>query len=246
MQEDHNIVRSPKSFNSQIGVPLSVWQMNEQHDLAIFEAGISQQGEMLRLEKIIQPTIGILTNIGEAHNEGFIDADHKFREKLSLFRNTEVLIGREIDFTGREEYIEMLGEDLKLLTWGSSEKNKFIVRSIEKNSETTSITLFYNAEEKRFTIPFTDDASIENSITCCCLLLHLGIAGDVIKKRMQKLQPVNMRLEMKKGVNQCTIINDSYSVDLSSFEIALNFLGQQSGGIKKNSYHFRFSPIRHK
>src|ERR1043165_6918388 len=120
LHEDHNIVRSPKSFNSQTGVPLSVWQMNEQHDLALFEAGISQQGEMLRLEKIIQPTIGILTNIGEAHNEGFIDADHKFREKLSLFRNAKVLIGREIDFTGREEYVEMLGEDLKLLTWGSS------------------------------------------------------------------------------------------------------------------------------
>ena len=233
LHEDHNIIRSPKSFNSQIGVPLSVWQMNEQHDLGIFEAGISQQGEMLRLEKIIQPTIGILTNIGEAHSEGFIDADHKFREKLSLFRNVNVLIGREVDFTGREEYVEMLSEDLKLLTWGPSEKNNFIIRSINKYDDATSIDIAVNSNEEQFTIPFTDEASIENAITCCCILLHLGIDEDIIRERMKKLQPVNMRLEMKKGINHCTIINDSYSADLSSFEIALNFLDQQSGGTKK-------------
>lgn len=235
LHEDYNIVRSPKSFNSQIGVPLSVWQMNEQHDLAIFEAGISQQGEMLRLEKMILPTIGILTNIGEAHNEGFIDADHKFREKLALFRNADVLIGREIDFAGRKEFVEMLGEKLKLLTWGLSEKNDFVINGIEKNGQTTTVTLNYNSKDRQFTIPFTDDASTENAIICCCLLFYLGIADDAIQKRTKRLQPVNMRLEMKKGINHCTIINDSYSADLSSFEIALNFLDQQSGSAKKTA-----------
>jgi alanine racemase len=227
---DYHIVRSPKSFNSQIGVPLSVWQMNEQHNLALFEAGISQQGEMLRLERIIQPTIGILTNIGEAHSEGFIDADHKFREKISLFKNAKVLIGREADFAGRKAFVEMLNDKLETLTWGMSEKNNFIIRAIERKSEQTTITVSYRSSGIDFTIPFADDASVENAITCCCVLLYLGIAAEKIEERMRKLQPVMMRLEMKKGINHCTIINDSYSADLSSLEIALNFLDQQSGG----------------
>jgi len=216
LHEDYNIVRSPKSYNSQVGVPLSVWQINEQHTLAIFESGISEQGEMLRLEKMIRPTIGILTNIGEAHSEGFNDPEHKFREKLVLFRNCKTVIGRETDFAGQEEFIELLGEDLRVLTWGISAKNDFILSDIEKQSDTTKITLKYDSAELEITISLTDDASIENAITCCCLLLHPGIDKDVICKRMKTLQPVNMRLERKKGINHCSVINDSYSAGLSS------------------------------
>lgn len=233
LHEDHNIVRSPKSYNSQIGVPLSVWQMNEQHTLGIFEAGISEQGEMLRLEKMIRPTIGILTNIGEAHSEGFNDPEHKFREKLVLFRNCKTVIGREADFEGQEEFIELLGEDLQVLTWGISDKNDFILSGIEKQSDTTKITLKYDSVEVEIMILLTDDASVENAITCCCTLLHLGLSPAVIAERMKKLQPVNMRLELKKGINHCSVINDSYSADLSSLEIALNFLDQQSSGTRK-------------
>ncbi len=233
LHEDYNIVRSPKSYNSQIGVPLSVWQMSEQHTLAILEAGISQQGEMGRLQSIIQPTIGILTNIGEAHSEGFIDQEHKFREKLALFKNCAVVIGKEFDFENRKEFIELLGEDIKVLTWGFSKQNEFIVRAVEKKDSTTDITLIHHSGEKKITIPFTDDASIENAITCFCVLLYLSIDDAVIRDRMKKLQPVNMRLEMKNGINNCVIINDSYSADLSSLEIALNFLDQQSGVSKK-------------
>lgn len=233
LHEDYNIVRSPKSFNSQIGVPLSVWQMNEHHELGIFEAGISQQGEMNRLERIIQPTIGILTNIGEAHSEGFIDRAHKFREKLTLFRNCKILIGREIDFEGQDEILEFMGSDLAVLTWGVSEKNNFIVKTIDKNIDETTISIYHDNKEKAITIPFTDDASIENAITCYCVLLHLGIEQNKIADRMKSLLPVNMRLELKKGLNHCSIINDSYSADLSSLEIALNFLDQQSAGSKK-------------
>jgi alanine racemase len=233
LHEEYDIVRSPKSYNSQIGVPLSVWQMNEHHTLGIFEAGISEQGEMFRLEKIIRPTIGILTNIGEAHSEGFNDPEHKFREKLVLFKNCKKVIGRETDFAGQEEFIELLNQDLQVLTWGLSDKNEFVLREIEKQGGTSKITLVYQNTNVEITIPFIDDAAGENAITCCCLLLHLGISADIIRERMKLLQPVNMRLEMKKGINQCSVINDSYSADLSSLEIALNFLEQQSAGTKK-------------
>lgn len=233
LHQDYNIVRSPKSYNSQVGVPLSVWQINEQHTLGIFEAGISEQGEMLRLEKMIRPTIGVLTNIGEAHSEGFNDAEHKFREKLVLFKNCKTIVGREIDFAGQEEFIELLGEDLQVLTWGLSDKNEFILRDVVKLNDATQIILEHNAAKLEIVIPLTDDASLENAVTCCCVLLQLGISADIIRERMKLLQPVNMRLELKKGINQCTVINDSYSADLSSLEIALNFLEQQSPGTKK-------------
>lgn len=233
LHEDYNIVRSPKSYNSQIGVPLSLWQMNEQHKLGIFEAGVSEYGEMRRLERMIQPTIGLLTNIGEAHSEGFNDAEHKFREKVVLFKNCKVIIGRDIDFEAGRDVIEMLGEDIKLMTWGYGEGNDFRVKEIANRTAATTISLLYNDTECIFEIPFTDEASIENAINCCCILLQLGTGADVIAKRMKHIHPVNMRLELKKGINHCTVINDSYSADLSSLEIALNFLDQQSNNERK-------------
>jgi alanine racemase len=233
LHDDYHIIRSPKSYNSQIGVPLSVWPLNEQHTLGIFEAGISEQGEMLRLEKIIRPTIGVLTNIGEAHSDGFIDPEHKFREKMILFRNCETVIGRQADFEGQEEVVEMLGDTIRLRTWGEGEENDFIIKTIDRKTGETGISILYDAAENKFSIPFTDDAAVENAITCYCVLLHLGISPAEITQRMTRLHPVNMRLELKKGINQCVVINDSYSADISSLEIALNFLDQQSPGMKK-------------
>jgi Alr-MurF fusion protein len=198
LHTDYNIVRSPKSYNSQIGVPLSVWQMNMQHTLGIFEAGISQSGEMENLEKIIQPTIGVLTNIGEAHSEGFTSLSEKEKEKRKLFVNAEVPIA-------------------------------ISVSAIEKSTSTTSI----RTDESSIEIPFTDDASAQNAITCWKVMRHLGYDEAVITERMKKMLPVSMRLELKKGINQCAIINDSYSADISSLEIALNFLGQQNAGTKR-------------
>lgn len=233
LQENYNIVRSPKSYNSQIGVPLSVWQMNEQHTLAILEAGISEQGEMQRLERIIKPTIGVLTNIGEAHSDGFNDEQHKFREKLVLFKNCEIVIGRETDFETGRDVLEMLGNNIKLRTWGFSGENDFVVKEIEKRSNETAIGIGFDGSAIKIIIPFTDDASVENAITCCAVMLQLGISADIITSRMRNLHPVNMRLELKKGINNCSIINDSYSADLSSLNIALNFLVNQSAGTKK-------------
>lgn len=233
LHEDYAIVRSPKSYNSQIGVPLSVWQMDEQYTLAIFEAGISQPGEMEMLEKVIQPTVGILTNIGEAHSEGFIDSDQKLNEKLKLFTRSQLIIGRQTDIRGKKEWIASFDSKPEVLTWGTSPDNYLAVKHIEKKDHATIITVCPGAAEKEFVIPFTDDASIENAIICYVVLQQLGINHDVIAQRMKQLQPVNMRLELKKGINHCTIINDSYSADLNSLEIALEFLDQQSGYSQK-------------
>ena len=202
LHQDYTIVRSPKSYNSQIGVPLSVWQMNKQHTLAIFEAGISRPGEMEKLQKIIQPTIGVLTNIGEAHSEGFFSLQEKETDKRKLFKNA------------------VLPEQL-------------LVKEIKRQNEYTIITTGSAGQEYRLQIPFTDDASVLNAISCWQVMLHLGYRQEVVQERMLLLTPVNMRLELKKGINHCSIINDSYSADISSLEIALNFLDQQAGVSKR-------------
>lgn len=230
LHEDHNIVRSPKSYNSQIGVPLSVWQMNEQHTLAIFEAGISQRGEMDMLAEIIQPTIGILTNIGEAHSEGFENKDQKLKEKAKLFADCKIVIGRYQDLY---DLRHTFNKDQKVITWGTSDQSDIIVKAVSKGEAATIIDLSYGADTVSVSIPFIDEASIENAVTCYCVLRQLGVADNVVVKRMENLHPVNMRLELKKGINHCIIINDSYSADLSSLEIALNFLSQQTAYTRK-------------
>ena len=233
LHDEYNIVRSPKSYNSQIGVPLSIWPLDEQHTLGLFEAGVSQPGEMEMLEKMIQPTIGVLTNIGEAHDEGFTNKTQKLEEKLKLFTRCQILIGREQDLSGHKEWIGSFESKPEVLTWGPSATNNLVIKHIDKKEEYTIITVCPGSAEKEFTIPFSDDASVENAITCYFILLQLGITHDSIARKMAQLQPVNMRLELKKGINHCIIINDSYSADLISLEIALNFLDQQRGYSKK-------------
>ena len=230
LEGEYNIVRSPKSFNSQIGVALSVWQMNAQHTLGIFEAGISTASEMEHLEKIILPTIGVLTNIGEAHSEGFLDNTHKLAEKLMLFKNCPLFITRNKDLGGKKELIE---KNTTLLTWGNAESNAFILLAIEKRKERTEIVLSYQSSLITIEIPFIDDASIENAITCCCVMLALGYNEEVIRERMAKLHAIDMRLQLKHSINDCLVINDSYSADVTSLKIALDFQKQQSSGLKK-------------
>ena len=230
LHEKFNIVRSPKSYNSQIGVPLSVWLMNEQHQLAVFEAGISQPGEMDNLEKIIQPTIGILTNIGEAHSENFVNREEKLKEKLKLFIHSNKIIAR-----GDDAWItrQMMKDRMNYFFWGKSKSSDLQLISIEKKDRNTDIEVNFRLDNFRFSIPFTDDASVENAITCCCLMLVAGIERSYVQEKMPQLQPVSMRLELIKGINQCSLINDSYSADLNSLSIALNFLDQQSTGLKR-------------
>jgi alanine racemase len=230
LHEKYNIVRSPKSYNSQIGVPLSVWQMNEHHELAIFEAGISEPGEMDKLEKIIQPTIGILTNIGETHNENFINREEKLSEKLKLFSHTIKIITK-----GDDAWItrQMMKMGMNNFFWGKNKSSDLQIVSVERANFRTHLHLLYNGEPFHFSIPFIDEGSIENAVTCCSFMLVAGIERSFIEQQMQELQAVSMRLELKKGINHCSIINDSYSADLSSFSIALNFLDQQSTTSKR-------------
>jgi alanine racemase len=233
LHDEFVITRSPKSYNSQIGVPLSIWQMDDQHTLGIFEAGISQPGEMEKLEKIIQPTIGVLTNIGEAHSEGFANDQQKLDEKLKLFTNCQLIIGRETELSARKDLIASFAYKPAIVTWGYSAANDLVIKQIDKKADSTIITVCAGSAEKQLSIPFTDDASVENAVTCYLILLQLGSGHEAIAEKMTRLHAVNMRLELKKGVNHCMIINDSYSADLNSLEIALNFLDRQSGDHKK-------------
>ncbi len=231
-----NIVKNPKSYNSQIGVPLSVWMMGPNDELGIFEAGISEPGEMDRLEEIISPTIGIFTNIGEAHSEGFMSMRQKANEKLHLFKRAKQLIYCK-DYPDINQCIAGntnntrgfgYGGDIETFTWSQKEHADLRVLNIEKQPEGISlITALINNEEQSISIPFTDQGSIENSIHCWCVMLLLGIDQEVIEERMKVLQPVSMRMELKRGVNDSTIINDTYNSDLTSLLISLEYLEQQ-------------------
>ncbi|MBC7851025.1 MAG: bifunctional UDP-N-acetylmuramoyl-tripeptide:D-alanyl-D-alanine ligase/alanine racemase, partial [Chitinophagaceae bacterium] len=204
------------------------------NQLGIFEAGISQSSEMENLQKIIQPGIGVFTNIGEAHNENFLNVRQKVKEKLRLFNDVEVLIYRKDYSVVHEAIISILPElnrnriqRLTLMDWSSAADATIQVTKLSKNETGTTIDLKYKDEKHRFSISFTDEASIENAIHCWCVLAHLGIESEFVRKNMLLLEPVAMRLELKQGVNHCSIINDSYSADLNSLVIALDFLAQQ-------------------
>lgn len=232
LSSNYTIVRSPKSYNSQIGVPLSVWQINSQHTLGIFEAGISKPGEMEHLEKIIAPSIGIFTNIGDAHNEGFENTLQKIKEKLQLFANSHLLICCIDNPELKDAVTRFAKNKLELFTWGKSKEANVQIVSIEKKYDHTTINTIINGttftdHSSLITIPFTDDAYIENAINCWCVLLCLNIPAEQIAERMFQLRPVEMRLELKQGINNCSIINDSYSADINSLTIALDFLAQQ-------------------
>ncbi|HEX6916071.1 MAG TPA: bifunctional UDP-N-acetylmuramoyl-tripeptide:D-alanyl-D-alanine ligase/alanine racemase, partial [Chitinophagaceae bacterium] len=200
----------------------------ESHTLGLFEAGISLPGEMEKLAAIIRPVIGVLTNVGEAHSEGFMDYAHKFSEKLRLFGHCEAVIARRKEIHLSKEVLE---EQLhtRFFTWGVAAENDFVIESVEKKERYTEVAICYKSYRFGFVIPFADDASIENAITCCSVMLYLGYKPQLITKRLEKLQSVEMRLQQKKGVNNCYIINDSYSNDPYSLSIALDYLKQQAG-----------------
>jgi len=222
----YNIVRSPRSYNSQLGVPLSIWQMNNEFDLAIFEAGISMPGEMEKLAAIIQPDIGILTNIGNAHDENFESTLQKTEEKCKLFPACKTVITNGDD----PSVIEVIhaSSGAALFTWGNNEDNTVQILSLQKNEHDTIVTLQYQSITSELVIPFTDDASIQNIITCIAVLLYFKIDIAVINERLQTLQSVDMRLQLIPAINNCALINDSYSFDIASFAVALDFMQQQN------------------
>ena len=228
ISKDRNMVRSPKSYNSQIGVPLSVWQLHPNHDLALFEAGISQPDEMEQLRNIIRPDIGIFTNIGQAHDENFLNTQQKIDEKLTLFIDAKTIIYCS-DHEAIHKHIarDIVLSEKQLFTWGNSPEANLQIISKKRINDKTDIKGLFRNETLSFTIPFTDSASIENALHCAALMLLLGYDPVIIKERMLTLCPVAMRLELKEGINGCSIINDSYSSDIKSLSIALDFLNQQ-------------------
>jgi len=227
LHADFSIVRSPRSYNSQIGVPLSVWALNENTQLGIFEAGISEPYEMKKLQPIINPTIGIFTNLGDAHQENFHSLKQKCEEKLKLFKQAEVLIynsdNKVVDIS-----IAQSGFNGQLFSWGKVDKAVLKVLDLKKSLHKTSVSMRYKSVEFTLDIPFADDASIENALQCVAVLLHLGYDKKEISRRVQLLEAVAMRLEVKDGTRNCLIINDSYNSDLNSLGIALDFLNQQA------------------
>lgn len=225
LSPDKHIVRSPKSYNSQVGVPLSVWQMSDAYDLGIFEAGISQPDEMYRLRSIIQPDIGILTNIGSAHDMGFESRQQKIKEKLVLFDKAGVLIYSR-DYVNAEFAT-------RTFTWSFHKEADLRVLEFESHLFNTTINARYQGKSCSIEIPFTDKASVENAVICWATLLYMGYSQVVIRARMLMLSPIAMRLELKQAVNNCSLINDSYNFDLPSLSIALDFLNQQQQHIKK-------------
>ena len=227
LQADYTVCKNPKSYNSQIGVPLSVWQLNEQTNFALFEAGISLPGEMEKLEPIIKPTIGIITNIGSAHDENFNDYLQKTTEKLLLFTHSDTLIYCK-DYEAIENRLRLVtGSKQKRLAWSLLESADLHIYVQEQQDKHTVLKALYYGEEIELRIPFTDKASIENCIHCWLFMLHLNYNNEVIQQRIAELEPLGMRLEMKQGINNCTLINDSYSNDVHSLSLALDFLKQQ-------------------
>ena len=228
VSDDCKTVSSPRSYNSQIGVPLSVWQMSETDELAVFEAGISEPGEMDHLREVINPTIGIFTNIGQAHDENFLTRTQKIAEKLQLFTHCQTLI---YCADHKDIHSAVVSQEafrtIRRYTWGQGEDNPVQLLSVTTRDTSTAISLLREGNPLQVEIPFTDRASIENALHCITLLCLLGYDNDTIARRCLRLTPVAMRLEMNEALNNSLLVNDSYSLDLDSLAIALDYVRQE-------------------
>lgn len=235
LEDQFQIVRSPRSYNSQIGVPLSIWQINVRHNLALIEAGISQMKEMRILEEMIKPTLGVFTNIGEAHDQGFENTETKIREKLELFKDSIALIypsdQKELKKVIRSWHA--LHPALELISIGKQEDAVIQIKKIEKLQGHTAITLIYKNQSIYLEIGFEDNAAIQNALTSIGVMLYLKIPVSELQSRVNRLNPLAMRMELKTGINHSSVINDSYSADISSLTMALDFLFQQKQHSKR-------------
>lgn len=226
--KNFNISRSPKSYNSQFGTAISILQLNQENNLGIFEAGISMPNEMEKLEEIIQPTIGVLTKIGNAHLENFKDEEQLIREKLKLFTNVDKLVYN----IENEQLHQIISDDDHLskidkITYGYTDSALVQIKEIIQEETNTKISILHNQEVFTFSIPFQDDASIKNSLICLTTLIGLNIDYKQYKSNFSELLPIEMRLEIKEAINNSIIINDSFNSDLNSLKIGLNVLNQQ-------------------
>ncbi len=229
-----NIHRSPKSFNSQVGVPLSVWMLEDQHQMGLFEAGISFPGEMRRLEKIISPDLGIFTNLGSAHQENFKNLGEKLKEKLTLFKNCSKIIFR---VNGGENQLPIgpfLDKyDAVQITWSLDGEGLYSYVTVEMGTEGRWIEAFTPGGECRFWLPFSDEASIENALHAFTFAVETGLPANVASERIGRLEPVSMRMEILRGINGCMLVNDAYNSDIGGLSAALDLVDQHRQFEKK-------------
>ncbi len=234
LKDDYHIVRSPRSYNSQIGVPLSLWDIDVDTTLAIIEAGISTTGEMDNLQAMIRPTIGVITNLGAEHNEGFASMKEKASEKAKILTSCECVVYPADDTLVRATIKPLLDEDVvhevawSLILPGAP----LAVTSVTRVNDSTAITYRYDGEEHRFSVPFPGERDIENVITCLAVMLYLNVEHSEIERRMARLTPVGTRLDVIEGVNNCTIIADGYTSDYNSLTPAIDFMTRRSGAGK--------------
>ena len=236
LKDDVNIIRNPKSFNSQVGVPLSVWGINEQHQLGLFEAGISQKNEMHLLQQIIKPNIGIFTYLGTAHDEGFTNKAEKLDEKLALFTEAQMLVycADQPEVTqGVTKLVLNNNAALNVVSWSKNNTDATYKFEVEHRYQYTVITTRKGSQTLSINVPFVDEASIMNACTCFAFLMAINRMSTDVLKRFEELQPVEMRMQLKEGFNNCVIINDSYNADINALQIALDFMEQQSAGYSK-------------
>ena len=227
LSPETNVTRSPRSYNSQIGVPLSVWLLNEQSQVGVFEAGISEPGEMLALRDIIQPTIAVLTFIGDAHQKNFASLEEKCREKVILFHDAKTIVYCKDD-TIVDNVVKSFDYRGDNLAWSMKDPTAALfVKKVEKKDFMSTIHYIYKGEEGEYDLPFIDEASVRNSVTTAVVALHLGLSRELLAERMKNLEPVAMRLEVKEGQHGCTLINDSYNSDINSLDIALDFMSRR-------------------
>ena len=226
LSPEHNLVKNPGSYNSQLGVPLAVWQMDDRHTLGIFEAGISRRNEMDRLESIIKPTLGIFSNVLAAHDEGFHSKEEKAKEKARLFLNADVIVYCKNQDVVEAALYPWKSKNKKLFSWGVSDHADVKISKLNPKSYRVE----YSQDSITLTKEFTDQASWENLFHCVTTLIYLGYSLPEIKTRTAQLKSLPMRMELKAGINGSTIIDDSYSNDLAGLSIALDFFESQRSG----------------
>ena len=233
LSSSYHIVRSPRSYNSQIGVPLSVWKMNATHELAIFEAGISTTHEMEHIAPVIKPTIGVLTHMGHAHAEGFSGMQQKIQEKLRLFETVDTIIyGKDVLNEGVdiEADASIFNRPITFYSWSRTAPATLVIASEINTLNFTELQLLVAGQTHVIQLPFTDKASIDNAMLCMLTLLALGKNFSFIANGIKQLTPVDMRMQLKKGMNGCAFINDSYNLDFDSFVVAGFYLKAQAAG----------------
>lgn len=233
--DDYHIVRSPRSFNSQIGVPLSLWDIDDDTTLAIIEAGISRPGEMARLHRMIRPTMGVVTNIApEPEDEFGDDMERKAAEKAKILYNCQSIVYRADDQGVRKAIKPLLDASdeapIDIIAWSQTDATRELyVRKVSVGQQCTQITYYYHGEQHDLEIPMTDAMDVNNAVTCLAVMLNLGVEPEVIAHRMMRLMPVGTRINVIEGVNDCTIITDEYPNDFVTLTPAINFMMRRAG-----------------